>query len=207
MEDDTAIELIYLLGRVPARFHSATLADYQTPTAGLHEAKEAVRAWAGDFVRQESGPRTGLFLTGGVGVGKSMLAYAVAHYIAGAGLSVGALSVSRHFAQVRSKIGSNERVPTADEMVLDFTRRPWRLLLLDDLGVEKPTDWLVEQIYLLVDAAYLRNIPLLVTSNLDYAELGERLGERTVSRIVYLTDKIEVPGDDWRIKTAKERRA
>ena len=199
-ENSEPLSMFYLRERIPPQFADATMDTFEIPTPELEAAWRASVAWLdatpGNLAQSHKGP----FLTGPIGTGKTHLAWAIAKDCASRGINVGVVSVARHFAWVRGKIGAGERVEPAGRLVRDYCGRPWDLLFLDDIGVEKPTDWLLEQVYMLVDEAYLQNVPLMVTSNLDYDELGDRLGERTVSRIVALTTKIAVAGADWRLR-------
>jgi DNA replication protein DnaC len=209
MDDETTVEFDYLLRSTPARFREATLDNFDAYTPALKSAVSQARAWRDETLAKPERPSRGLILPGPVGIGKTHIAYAVALDLARFGRSVAAISVPSHFARVRAGIGAGERIPTADALTSNYFGRPWTAMLLDDIGVEKPTDWLREQMYLLVDACYLRNIALIVTSNLSIEELGSdnSLGERIVSRIVALTTPVPFTGDDYRIREARGGRA
>ena len=58
------------------------------------------------------------------------------------------------------------------------------LLHIDDLGAEKTTEWVLEQLYSIVNARYEEQRAIVVTTNLMPDELAEQIGERTVSRLV-----------------------
>ena len=74
------------------------------------------------------------------------------------------------------------------------------LLHIDDLGAEKRSDWVLEQLYALINERYEEQRSILVTTNLDEAELKEQIGTRTVSRLVEMCGTCMVPmhGDDRR---------
>ena len=57
------------------------------------------------------------------------------------------------------------------------------LLHIDDLGVESKTDWVLEQLYSIVNARYEAERAILATSNLTPEKLSEQIGPRTVSRL------------------------
>ena len=70
---------------------------------------------------------------------------------------------------------------------------------LDDLGAENQTDWVLEQLYSIVNARYEAERPIVATTNLMPDELSERLGPRTVSRLVEICgDLIPLYGEDKR---------
>jgi DNA replication protein DnaC len=64
------------------------------------------------------------------------------------------------------------------------------LLVLDDLGMGRPTDWAVEKLETLIDYRYINKLPLVVTTNknLDYlsVRIGSRLKRADSSRIVVI---------------------
>jgi DNA replication protein DnaC len=72
------------------------------------------------------------------------------------------------------------------------------LLVLDDLGAEKPTPWVQERIFVIVNHRYREALPTIFTSNIGPKDLAAQLGERTASRIVAMTEGIELEGDDYR---------
>lgn len=72
-------------------------------------------------------------------------------------------------------------------------------LFIDDLGSEQATGWVLEQIYTLVNARYMNNLPTVFTSNLSVEQVGQALGDRIASRIVEMCEVIELTGDDKRL--------
>jgi len=57
-------------------------------------------------------------------------------------------------------------------------------VVLDDLGAEHTTDWVTETVYIIVNNIWENQKRLIVTSNLDVSEIGERFGDRLSSRIL-----------------------
>lgn len=80
--------------------------------------------------------------------------------------------------------------------VMDFKG----ILILDDVGAEKLTDWVAETFYLIVNKRYNEMLPTIFSSNLAVGELAEMLGDRTASRIVEMCDIIKIDGEDRRLK-------
>ena len=74
------------------------------------------------------------------------------------------------------------------------------LLVLDDLGAEKVTDWAREQIFIIINRRYESMLPTVITTNYTTAELVNRLGQRTVSRLVEMTTAYTVDTRDYRLK-------
>jgi DNA replication protein DnaC len=136
----------------------------------------------------------GLWIQGDVGTGKTTLAMLVSKAALQAGRSVAIYSLPRLLNLLRESMDSPEGK-------LDFLDRLTAvdLLHLDDLGAENRTDWVLEQLYSIVNARYEAERAIVATTNLMPDELAERLGSRTVSRLVEICgDLIPLFGEDRR---------
>jgi DNA replication protein DnaC len=112
-----------------------------------------------------------------------------------AGRSVAIYSLPRLLNLLREAMDSQEGK-------LDFIDRLTAvdLLHIDDLGAENQTDWVLEQLYSIVNARYESERAIVATTNLMPDELSDRLGERTVSRLVEICgDLISLCGEDMRV--------
>jgi DNA replication protein DnaC len=117
-----------------------------------------------------------------------------------AGRSVAIYSVPRLLAEIKETYDRD----SGDSYMKLFRRLcAVDLLQLDDLGTERPTEWVLEQLYSIVNERWQDGRSIVVTTNLDEAELREQLGARTVSRLVEICDDpIPIMGRDLR-KTAE----
>jgi DNA replication protein DnaC len=79
----------------------------------------------------------------------------------------------------------------------DLYRAP-KLILFDDIGAEKPSDWVRERLYSLINFRVSNNLANLYTSNLASSELISRVGARIVSRIEGHSKPVELRGPDKR---------
>lgn len=96
--------------------------------------------------------------------------------------------------------GSEAKQIKADDL---FHRaRADHLIILDDIGAEKPTEWVAERLYAIIDARYRMERATIFTSNLSEKQLQDQLGGRIVSRIFEMTDQVPVIGPDHRRKMA-----
>lgn len=129
-----------------------------------------------------------LVIAGRVGVGKSYAAYALATHAMETGVEIAAWTVPDLLAAL---------APEGDPDALRVSRRV-PLLLLDDLGVEKSSDWRVEQITGLADARTRAGLRQIVTTNAGYPELAERYGERVMSRLTGGAVAVKLTGPDRR---------
>lgn len=90
------------------------------------------------------------------------------------------------------------------EKLLDF--KGASILFLDDLGTERVTGFVMEELMGLINHFYEQEKPLLVTTNLSIDELIKRLGDdRAIWRMVEASEWIEVPGVNFRAKKVEER--
>ena len=72
-----------------------------------------------------------------------------------------------------------------------------KLLVLDDIGAERPTEYVCERLYDIINTRYTNMLTTIYTSNLTPFELGDRLGSRIESR-VRSAKQIEIKGNDRR---------
>lgn len=75
-----------------------------------------------------------------------------------------------------------------------------KLLVLDDLGAEKTTEWSLQTLYTIIDRRYRDEQQTIVTSNLTLNQLGDKLDDRISSRLAELCTVIELKGQDRRVK-------
>lgn len=186
--------------KLPLRFRDCTLESYVPDSPDRAEA----RLWCDGYLKCFDRSRPGVFITGPVGCGKTHLAVGVARELAKKGLRARFLNTQAYLEKLRTSYGGNVSCP--DPRRISET---CDVLVLDDIGVEKPSEWVREQLFSLIDGAYGNRLVVLATSNHDYAELGKPdvLGERTVSRLVELTDKLVIKASDWRKEQHKGRRS
>jgi DNA replication protein DnaC len=139
----------------------------------------------------------GLWLMGDVGTGKTTLAMLVSKAAVEAGNTVAIYSLPRLLSRIRRTYDAE----AGEQSYLEFFERLTEvdLLHIDDLGAEKRSDWVLEQLYAIVNERYESQRSVVVTTNLDQAPLEEQIGPRTVSRLVEIcNDPLPLYGDDMR---------
>ena len=158
----------------------------------------------GEFL-EEIGSRLdkgqGLWLAGGVGAGKTALAMLVSKTAIEAGHTVAIYSLPKLLARIRA---TYEKDLGGDSYTQFFDRLiSVDLLHVDDLGVEKRSDWVLEQLYSVVNERYEMERSMVVTTNLEQQALEDQIGERTVSRLVEICGPpLTVDGEDLRYPRA-----
>ena len=179
---------------IPKRFRDVSFelaANDGIPPAVL----AAVRAFTEDIDSQLDQGR-GLWLMGDVGTGKTTLAMIVSKAAAEAGRSVAIYSMPRLLARIRRTYDSE---PGEDSYLEFFDRlTSVDLLHIDDLGAEKRSDWVLEQLYAIVDERYQSQRSVVVTSNQDYSQLKSEIGDRVVSRLTEMCEELPLYGPDLR---------
>ena len=139
----------------------------------------------------------GLWFTGDVGTGKTTLAMLVSCAALDAGRSVAIYSLPRLLAEIRKTFDED-----ADRSYLGLLERLTSvdLLHIDDVGAERTSEWVLEQLYAIVNARYEDERAMVITTNLDHAELRDQIGERTVSRLIEICgDPLPLYGHDRRM--------
>ncbi|HMJ71810.1 MAG TPA: ATP-binding protein [Solirubrobacterales bacterium] len=138
----------------------------------------------------------GLWLFGDTGTGKTTLAMLISKAALATGRSVAIYSLPKLLARIRQTYDAE---PGGDSYLAFFERlTAVDLLHIDDLGAEKRSDWVLEQLYALINERYESERSVLITTNLPHDELEEQIGRRTVSRLSQMCDEIPLFGDDRR---------
>jgi DNA replication protein DnaC len=166
--------------KIPERYKNAKLED----------VPERVRSAFNETVKNKKG----LYIYGGVGTGKTHIAYAIQKRWYELGQSSLFWNMTELIDEIRSDFSRTEK-EFISERVLDYQN----LLFLDDIGAEKPTEWVEEKIYLIVNKRYNDMLPTIFTSNLKIDELANRIGDRIASRIVGMCEIINLEGEDRRL--------
>lgn len=143
---------------------------------------------------------TGLLLCGQVGTGKSFLAAAIANELINQGTPCLMTNFSRIISRVSEKFGG-------DQKYLDDLNR-FDLLIIDDLGAERDTEFTWEKVMNVIDARYRAGLPLIITTNFepkDFADRGDIRRQRVFSRLKEMCILLEVKGTDRRNKKMQDK--
>jgi DNA replication protein DnaC len=180
--------------RIPSHYIGAVVT--------VPEVAEWVRALV-DIVRDErrtvprilTGPS--LLLLGKTGTGKTFQAYGAIRALAASGAGCSWLATTA--ADMYGTLRPRPRVDSEEE----FNRYARAgLLVLDDLGAAKGSEWNEEINYRLINHRYENELPTLITSNVEPAKLAGALGERVASRLVEMAQRVVIRGADRRLNAA-----
>lgn len=157
-----------------------------------------VRNWVDSLAENLEAGR-GLWLMGDTGTGKTTLAMLVSRQTLKQGHTVAIYSMPMLLARIKDTFDAM----AGEESYFGFFERLCEvdLLHIDDLGAEKQTDWVLEQLYALINERYERQKSLVLTTNLTQEELEAQIGSRTVSRLIEICgEALPLWGEDARQK-------
>jgi DNA replication protein DnaC len=178
---------------IPRRYHDVAFDRY--PVTEIEpNVVAATRRFAGRIDEHLDAGR-GLWFMGTVGTGKTTLAMLVSKAALEAGRSVAIYSLPRLLNEIRD----THRAERSHVDLLDRLTAV-DLLHVDDVGAERSTDWVLEELYSIVNARYEDKRSMVITTNIkDREELCEQISERTVSRLTEMCDELPLLGDDRRL--------
>ena len=193
-------QLLYVRRLKAAGIQERHLQDWTfasaTDTPSIQMAKRYTENW-----KKVKAENLGLLLWGDVGTGKSFLAACIANALLEKGVPV----LMTNFSKILNQMGamySDERY----RYIASFNR--FSLLIIDDLGIERNTEYALEQVYAVIDERYKTGFPLIITTNLTISQLRnpeDVAHARIYSRVLEMCTPVHVPGHDRRITIGKSK--
>ena len=184
--------------RIPRRYQHCQLSNFEQTVDSLREAHRRARAFVEAFPAVDKG----LLLRGRHGVGKTHLAVAMLREI------IASKGARGYFYETRELLKLvRDTFATAGESEMDVLRPVLDadILVLDDLGAEKTSEWVQETLGLVVNTRYSERRPTIFTTNLDDTadttnpnSMYVQLGARTRSRLFEMCHWVDMEGPDVR---------
>ena len=174
-------------------------ADEGTDKEIIKKAKNYVKHF--EEMRKDN---VGLLLYGNVGSGKTYIACSIANAI----ITEYSYTVKmRNFAQILNDLQKGGFNLDRNEYIEQITNAT--LLILDDFGIERNTEYALEQIYNVINARYLKARPTIITTNLNFKDIEKEQEDimlgRIYSRIIEMCLPLRVTGFDRRKIQSKEK--
>ena len=168
---------------------------------GYQPESARLRAYAEQFPEMRK-RGAGLLLWGDVGTGKTFLAACVANHLLGQGIPVLMTGTAKLLNAVTGVY------PSERNAFLESIYTSYSLLILDDLGMERSTEFAMEQMFSVVDGWYRTGKPLIVTTNLTLQELKnppDLAHRRIYSRLLEMCTPLKINGQNVRQLRAEEK--
>ncbi len=178
----------YIMRLRQEAFSSSMMIDWTFENSGDSKLIQIVKNYADNFkLMFEQGE--GLLLYGDVGNGKTYAAACVVNDL----INKGVPCLMTNFARLINTLqgmyeGKQEYIDSLND---------YKLLVIDDLGIERKTDFMDEQVFSILDARYQSGLPLIITTNLTNDELkhpADRAKSRIYDRLLERCHPVEVTG-------------
>jgi DNA replication protein DnaC len=212
-------ERLLAAAHIPPRYEHCELSNFQydSDDKRLKSIIEA-RTFAGRFVEEYPVDKTGLLFVGTVGVGKTHLAVGILKDLIEKGIHC-------RFCDYRELLKSiqNSYSPSVQATEMEILRPVFdaEVLVLDELGAVRSTEWVFDTVNYLLNSRYNDNKTTIITTNFPDGQetnaeinnlrspseaeraarretLGDRIGERMRSRLHEMCKKVEIEGPDFR---------
>lgn len=208
--------------RIPKRYQHCTLDSYEINFRGadpsLQRALFTARKFVDGYPVETDG--RGLLITGSIGIGKTHLAVGILLALAA---EKGAQALFYDYRELLKHI-QNSYNPQVSSTELEVLKPVFdaEVLVLDELGAQKPTDWVWDTVALILNTRYNDKRTTIITTN--YADLppgasglstaqrasreetlGDRIGERMRSRLAEMCVRVEMSGSDFRQGAGRAR--
>jgi DNA replication protein DnaC len=217
--------------KIPQRYEHCTLEEYITSFAGADTSLGGARVMAEKFVQsyplETNG--NGLLLTGSLGVGKTHLGVGILQAL----LAKGARGLFVDYRDLLKQVqhSYNRSNETTELGVLEPVFRA-EVLLLDELGAVKPSDWVWDTVAHILNTRYNERLTTIITTNYPNlpagtlakgtvrsmtkegrdaqdagreGTLGDRIGDRMLSRLQEMCVVVEMRGQDFRQSVKRAR--
>lgn len=198
-EEMRSIQRAKISSMMDDTFRTACFANYQIRNGNERHLKVA-KKYCIEFSKMYE-RNQGLLFWGTVGTGKSYTAACIANYLLEANTSV----VMTSFVRILQEMQGFDR-----EREEAFTNKlnSVKLLIIDDLGAERSTDYALEKVYGIIDNRYRAKKPLILTTNLTLQQMQEATDiryARIYDRIFEMCYPMEFFGVSWRKREAAQR--
>ncbi len=200
--------------RIPPKYEDATLESYDARFAGadpsLAWAHMVAERFTNDYPAMMT-PGRALMFSGSSGLGKTHLAVGILKVLV---LEKGCDGLFCYYQQLLKDIQNswNPQTSSTELQVLEPVFNA-EILVLDDLGSVKPTDWVWDMVAMILNTRYNHKRVTIVTTNFENLPagssgagmtLGDRIGDRMRSRLLEMCREVKMQGQDYRERLAAQ---
>lgn len=194
------IDKLFQNNNLGKRQLNSTFENYKI-TNKNKKAYENAKKYANKLINGETDK--GLFITGTYGVGKTYLASCIANETIKNKNTVVFGTLIQLLDYIKDTYKDSDM---SDKEYLNLYSSV-DLLIIDDLGKEKPTEWVLEKLFLIVNNRYNNYLPIVITTNYNRNQLRERLCvnknysmvDSIISRLYEMCGGIEIKDEDHRM--------
>lgn len=211
--EQSKVQQLIEAARIPPRYQECKFESFLPHRA--HPTLGKAKTMASRFVEDYPAVDCGLLILGPCGVGKTHLAVSIIRALM---LRYGTWCIFYDFRELLKQIQSsfNPVVRATEWQILEPVLQ-CDVLLLDDLGAERPTDWVRDTFAYIINHRYNQKRTTLITSNFKDGEsklrklndgsivageetLAERIGDRLRSRLHEMCKVIRISANDFRVE-------
>jgi DNA replication protein DnaC len=221
-------ERLLTAAHIPARYQHCELENFRyDPEDKAQKSIGAAKFLAGRFVEEYPTDKTGLLLVGTVGVGKTHLSVGIMKEL------IREKGIHCLFCDYRELLKSiqNSYSPSVQATEMGILRPVFdaEVLVLDELGAVRSTEWVFDTVNYVLNSRYNDNRTTIITTNFPDAPeqgnaadenprsysaadraarretLGDRIGERMRSRLHEMCKKVEMEGSDYRVDSKRAK--
>jgi DNA replication protein DnaC len=221
-------ERLLAAAHIPERYQHCELENFKCdPEDKSQKSIGEARFHAGRFIEEYPIERTGLLFVGSVGVGKTHLSVAITKaLIREKGIHCLFCDYRELLKSIQNSYNSSVQVTEMEILRPVFDAE---VLVLDELGAVRTTEWVFDTVNYILNSRYNENRTTIITTNYpDAAEqgnaaddsprsysaaeraarretLGDRIGERMRSRLHEMCKKVEIEGSDFRVDSKRAK--
>jgi len=191
---------------IPARYEHCSLDSFNSAYPGADRSLAAAQMQVRGFAANYPLDSRGLILVGSIGAGKTHLAVGALKAVIADRGAQGLFCDYRELLRLIQN-SYNPQVFTTELEILNPVMNA-EVLVLDDLGAIRPSEWVWDTVSLVLNSRYNNMRTTIITTNypalppgaggLREETLGDRIGERMRSRLVEMCREVEMRGLDYR---------